>query len=140
MRAPAATAISCVHKPMRFEWLATAVVAFHACFVVFVLTGGFVALRWRALVWLHIPSAIWAVLLEYNGWICPLTPLENLLRERAGLAGYSGGFIQHYLLRQLYPAQLTPTIRGALGTFALAVNLVAYFFIMRRRSSNTTRM
>ena len=136
MRARAATAISRVLKRMPFGWLATAVVAFHACFVVFVVIGGFLALRWRSLVWLHIPSVIWAVLLEYNGWICPLTPLENMLRERASLAGYSGGFIQHYLLRQLYPAQLTPAIRWALGTFALAVNLVAYFFVIRRGRSS----
>ena len=118
---------------MIFQWLASAVVVFHACFVVFVIAGGFLALRWRRLVWLHIASVIWAVLLEYNGWICPLTPLENTLREHAGLGGYTGGFIEHYLLRELYPAHLTATIRWTLGTFVLAVNTVAYYLIVRRR-------
>lgn len=119
---------------MIFQWLASAVVVFHACFVAFVIVGGFLALRWRRLVWLHIPSVVWAVLLEYNGWICPLTPLENTLREHAGLAGYTGGFIEHYLLRELYPAHLTAMIRWTLATFVLAVNAVAYYLIVRRLS------
>jgi hypothetical protein len=143
MCALAATAIRRAGRLMSFEWLATAVVAFHACFVVFVVAGGFIALRWRWLMVLHVPAVVWAVLLEYNGWVCPLTPLENVLRERAGLAGYAGGFIQHYLLRELYPDQYTTAIRWTLGTFALAVNVVAYCIIIRRftktRPSGTGR-
>jgi hypothetical protein len=118
---------------MIFHWLASGVVVFHAAFVVFVVIGGFLALRWRWLVWLHVPAVIWAVLLEYNGWICPLTPLENTLRARAGMAGYSGGFIEHYILRELYPARLTSNLRWGLGTFALVVNIVAYSLIIRSR-------
>ena len=118
---------------MIFHWLAGAIVVLHAAFVVFVVLGGFLALRWRRLAWLHLPSVIWAVLLEYKGWICPLTPLENALRARAGMAGYSGGFIEHYILRELYPDQLTSGLRLGLGTLALLVNIVAYALIVRNR-------
>ncbi len=117
---------------MIFHWLAGGLVVFHAAFVAFVVVGGFLALKWRWLAWLHVPSVIWAVLLEYNGWICPLTPLENALRARAGLAGYSGGFIEHYVLHGLYPDHLTSTLRWTLGTFALVVNIVAYALIIHK--------
>jgi hypothetical protein len=117
---------------MLYRWLADAVVLLHAAFVLFVVVGGFLALRWRRLIWIHAPAAIWGVLIEFAGWICPLTPLEKLLRERANEAQYAGGFIEHYLLRALYPAGLTPRVQWALGGIALIINLVAYGLIVRR--------
>ncbi|MES2356723.1 MAG: DUF2784 domain-containing protein [Gemmatimonadota bacterium] len=111
--------------------LAGAVITIHAAFVLFVVAGGFLALRWHRLVWVHVPAAVWGVLIEYGGWICPLTPLENTLRARAGVAGYSGGFIEHYILRTLYPSGLDSHARLALGSFALLVNVAAYTLIVR---------
>ena len=119
---------------MIYRWLADGVVVVHAAFVVFVVIGGFLVLRWRWLAWLHIPAAAWGSLIEFAGWICPLTPLENALRERAGEAGYSGGFVEHYLLHALYPEGLTTAVQWALGSFALAVNVVAYILVIRQRS------
>jgi hypothetical protein len=117
---------------MIYRWLADGVVLLHGLFVVFVMLGAFLALRWRWLVWLHVPAAIWGVLIEYAGWICPLTPLENELRARAGQSGYTGDFIQHYLLRALYPRGLTSGTRWILGSVALGVNLVAYALLIRQ--------
>jgi hypothetical protein len=117
---------------MAYRLLADAVVLLHTAFVVFVVLGGFLAWRWRWLVWLHVPCAVWGVLIEYRGWICPLTPIENYFRTRAGLEGYRGGFIEHYVLPLLYPAGLTPPKQVVLGTFALLVNLIAYGVLVRR--------
>ena len=114
------------------RWLADAVVLFHGAFVAFVLLGGFLALRWPRLRWIHFPAAVWGVLIEYAGWVCPLTPLENLLRERAGEAGYAGGFVEHHVLPVLYPGDLPSSARWVLGTIALAVNVVAYALMWRR--------
>src|SRR5437867_9964956 len=100
---------------MLYRWLADAVVVLHAAFVVFVVLGGVLVIRWRRLAWLHVPAAIWGALIEFAGWICPLTPLENSFRARAGDAGYAGGFVEHYLLRALYPDGLTPSVRWLLG-------------------------
>ncbi len=116
---------------MIFRWLADAVIVVHGLFVAFVVLGGFLVLRWRWLAWLHVPAALWGVLIEYAGWICPLTPLENSLRARAGEAGYSGGFIEHYVLHALYPNGLTTAVQWMLGTFALTVNVVAYSVVVR---------
>ena len=124
---------------MIYHWLAGAVVLFHAAFVVFVIAGGFIALRWRRVVWLHVPAAIWGIAIEYGGWVCPLTPLEIALRERSGVAGYSGGFIEHYVLRRLYPSGLTPPIRWLLGSLALVLNIVAYTLIARQRAQSAKR-
>lgn len=117
---------------MVYRFLADAVVVLHAAFVVFVMLGGFLAWRWRWLVWLHVPCAVWGVLIEYRGWVCPLTPLENYLRGRAGLEGYRGGFIEHYVIPLLYPIGLTPPKQVVLGTLALLVNVIAYGILARR--------
>jgi hypothetical protein len=115
------------------RWLADLVVLVHGAFVAFVILGGFLVIRWRRLVWLHVPAATWGVLIEFGGWICPLTPLENTLRRRAGEAGYSGDFVEHYVLRALYPAGLTPRVQWMLGGFALAINVLAYSLVIWRR-------
>jgi len=115
-----------------YRLLANAVVVVHALFIVFIVCGGFLAWRWRWVAVLHVPCAVWGVLIEYNGWICPLTPLENSLRMRAGQQGYSGGFVEHYLVPAIYPAGLTPRIQVVLGTAVLVVNVITYAVVVRR--------
>jgi hypothetical protein len=122
-----------------YRWLADLVVVVHALFVVFAVLGGALVL-WRPwIAWLHLPAAVWAVLIEFFGWICPLTPLENALRARAGAATYSDGFISHYVLRALYPAGLTPEIQWVLGGIALGVNILMYTLVLRRRRRAVVR-
>jgi hypothetical protein len=115
-----------------YRVLANAVVSIHALFILFVVLGGLLAWRWRWVAAVQVPCAIWGVLIEYRGWICPLTPLENALRAKAGQEGYSGGFIEHYLLPTMYPSGLTPRVQALLGTFVLVVNAFAYTVLLRR--------
>ena len=115
-----------------YRLLANAVVVVHALFIVFVVTGGFVVWRRRWVAVIHVPCAVWGILIEYRGWICPLTPLENSLRARADQQGYSGGFVEHYLLPAIYPSGLTPRVQLVLGTFVLAINVLAYAVLLRR--------
>ena len=117
---------------MLYRLLANTVVTAHALFIVFVVLGGFLAWRWRWVAALHLPCAAWGVLIEFRHWVCPLTPLENHLRAKAGAQGYEGGFIEHYLLPVIYPGGLTPRSQLVLGTAALAVNLLAYGVLARR--------
>lgn len=112
---------------------ADAVVVLHLAFIVFVLFGGVLVLRWRWLAALHIPAVAWGVAVEFGGWYCPLTPLENRLRRAADQSGYSGGFIEHYLIPVIYPAGMTRDIQFILGGVVLAVNLGVYLFILLRR-------
>ena len=114
--------------------LANVVVLVHALSILFIVFGGFLTWRWGWVAWVHVPFAVWGMLLEYFGWICPLTPLENYFRQKAGLAGYSGGFIEHYILPLMYPADLTANTQLVLGTIVLVVNLIAYagFFLRRK--------
>ena len=118
---------------MIYRLIADAVVVLHVCFVLFVVFGGFLLRRWPKLVYAHIPAAIWGVLIEFGGWICPLTPLENSLRVRGGGQAYQGDFIDHYVLPLLYPHGLSRNIQAALGAFALAVNVFAYTVYVRHR-------
>jgi hypothetical protein len=114
-------------------WLADLVVVLHLGFIVFVVLGGLLVLRWPRLAWVHLPCAIWGALIELAGWICPLTPLENRLREMAGQGGYRGGFVEHYLIPVVYPAGLTPRLQLVLGLGVTAVNAVVYAIWHRRR-------
>jgi Protein of Unknown function (DUF2784) len=95
--------------------------------------GGLLVLRWPWIAWPHIPAAIWGVLIEYTGWLCPLTPLENSFRMQGGDAGYSGGFIEHYIQPLLYPAGLTRSSQVVLGSIALILNLAAYGILISRK-------
>lgn len=119
---------------MIYRAFADAVSVVHLAFVLFVVLGGLLVLKWPRLAWLHVPAAVWGVLIEYRGWICPLTPLENSLRARGGEAGYSGGFIEHYVQPVLYPAGLTRGTQIVLGSLALLVNLIAYGVVVARKS------
>jgi hypothetical protein len=114
------------------------VVLVHAGFVIFVVLGGLLAFRWPRALWVHAPAAIWGILVEYAGLICPLTPLEIALRERAGRAGYHGGFVEHYVNALLYPTSLTRELQVAFGTLALLVNVIVYWRVLRRRSPRTS--
>ncbi len=114
-------------------WIgANIVLIIHLGFVIYVVCGGFLILRWRWTALLHLPAVIWAALLEFNGWICPLTPLEQWLRIAGGQQGYSGRFVEHYLISLLYPAGLTREIQIILGAFVLIVNGAIYLFCIYR--------
>ena len=126
---------------MLYHHLADLVVAIHLAFVIFVVVGALFVLRWPRLAWMHVPAAIWGVLIEYAGWICPLTPLENWLRRAGGQASYQGGFVEHYVIPVLYPLGLTRATQWVLGTIVLAVNIGAYgaLAIRRRRADEVGR-
>ena len=117
---------------MVYKLLADFVFLVHLAFVVFVILGGLAVWRWPKLAWLHLPAVAWGALIEFAGWICPLTPWEQSLRSLAGEQGYSGGFVEHYLLPVLYPAGLTRDIQIGLGVLVLLVNGIAYWLILRR--------
>ena len=119
--------------------LADLVVGVHFLFVLFVLLGGLLVLRWPRLAYVHLPAAAWGVLIELTGWVCPLTPLEQSLRLSAGEQGYSGSFIEHYVLPLLYPSALTRTIQVGLGAIVIAVNLYIYGYLLRGRKSESTK-
>ena len=114
--------------------LADAVVVFHLLFIVFALAGGALVLWRRRFAWLHLPAAVWAAYIEFSGTICPLTPLENTLRRRAGGAGYEGGFVEHYVIPLIYPPGLTPTVQYAIGAIVVVVNVIFYVSAWRRRA------
>jgi hypothetical protein len=118
---------------MTWRILADAVVFFHLAFVVFAVVGGFLAWRWRWVLFAHIPTLAWATWIELSGGICPLTPLENSLRARSGDAGYSEGFIEHYILPVLYPIGLTRQNQWILAGVLVAINVLAYSKFARQR-------
>jgi Protein of Unknown function (DUF2784) len=113
--------------------LAGVIIVAHFLFIAFVAAGGLLVLRWPSLAWVHLPAVVWGVVVELTGWICPLTPLENYLRQLAGKSSYSGDFIEQYLIPVIYPANLTAATQYILGGLVIAVNLVIYTIIIRKQ-------
>lgn len=118
---------------MIYGLLADLVVIAHFGFVLFAVLGGLLVIRRPRIAWLHVPAVVWAALIEFAGWVCPLTPLENWLRMRSGAAGYRTGFIEHYVLPLLYPAGLTRGVQIVLGVLVLVVNVSIYGWLLTRR-------
>lgn len=113
--------------------LADLVLIVHLGFILFVAGGGFLVIRWPRLAWVHAPMAAWGIIVGWANLTCPLTPLENYFRRRAGQEGYGGGFIEHYLTPLIYPDGLTRTTQLVLGAGVLIVNLGTYWYLFRSR-------
>jgi hypothetical protein len=118
-------------KRMSYSIAATLVATLHLLFILFVVFGAFLMLRWPRLMWLHLPAAVWGVLIEFFGWWCPLTKWENYFLREAGRAGYGGGFIAHYIMPIIYPAGLTRGLEIAIGIFVLVLNTAIYVRVFR---------
>jgi hypothetical protein len=114
---------------MLYLLFADLVVLIHLAFVVFAVLGALFVIRWRNIVWFHLPAAVWAAWIEFSGKICPLTPLENWLRMRGGGPGYAGDFVGHYLMPILYPSGLTRKVQFILGGVVIGVNLIIYAYV-----------
>lgn len=118
---------------MLYRALADLVLISHLAFIVFVVVGGLLALRWAWLPLVHLPAALWGLYIELSGGTCPLTPLENALRRAAGASGYSGSFIEHYVVPVVYPAALSDSLQLVLAGLLVAANLVVYSVVLWRR-------
>lgn len=117
--------------------LADLTLVLHAMFILFVVAGGILVFWWRGVAWFHIPCASWGALIEFKGWICPLTHLENDLRAKAGTGGYRGGFIDQYLMPLIYPEGLTSDVQLMLGMAVILINATIYSLLWYRLRSGS---
>ncbi len=117
---------------MTYRIAADLVLATHLVFIVFVVLGGLLALRYRWVIFVHIPAAVWGAFVEISGRICPLTTWENQLRQSAGDSGYADSFVEHYLLPVIYPAGLTRNTQFWIAGVVIVVNVVIYGWLVYR--------
>lgn len=112
--------------------LADSVLFLHFAFVIFVIFGGFLVAHKPWIAWLHIPMVLWSSIVNLLGWVCPLTPLENLYRSKAGREGYQGGFIEHYIAPIIYPEGLSYEMGVTVGGFVFIWNILIYTYLIQR--------
>lgn len=124
---------------MWYSWLADLILCIHVSFVLFVIVGGLLVLRWQWIAWLHLPAAAWGAIVEFTGWICPLTPLEDWFRAQGGGNSYRSDFIAQYLLPVLYPGDLTRGLQLLLGTVVVVLNAAIYWWLWQRQSYGVSR-
>lgn len=122
---------------MIYRALADFVVVTHLAFIFFVVLGGLFALRYRFAPLVHLPAVLWAVYIELSGGLCPLTPLENELRRSAGSSGYAGGFVEHYVVPVVYPADLSDQLQIVLASLVILANALVYSFVLWRKVRHT---
>ncbi len=115
---------------MIYRLLADATLIAHVAFVLFAGLGGLLVLRYKKVLWWHLAALCWGVVVQWADWICPLTPLENELRRLGGEAGYSAGFIEHFVMKFLYPEDMTLELRYVLGAALIAVNVLVYAYVI----------
>ena len=125
---------------MPYALLADLTLFLHATFILFVLFGGVLLFWRRGVAWLHIPAALWGMLIEFKGWVCPLTYLENDLRAAAGIRGFTGGYIDHYLMPLVYPSGLTSDTQIKLGLAVLFINVIIYTLVWYNMRANSNRL
>ena len=123
---------------MIYSFLADLLVLFHLVFILYVIAGALLITKWVKTLWLHLPSCFWGMTVEFTGWICLLTPWEIQLRRLASEEGYTGSFIEQYLIPIIYPSGLNREIQMVLGGTVLIVNLSLYTLILIKRRKRKT--
>ena len=106
------------------------VLLLHFLFAAFAVFGGVLVAYNFAWSWVHIPTVFWSSVVNLMGWTCPLTPLENALRIRAGQSGYSGGFIRHYVGRAVFPRGMPRRLALVAGISIVLGNALVYAGIL----------
>jgi len=118
---------------MLYGIAADLLIIFHFSFIIFVMTGAFLALKWSRIIYLHLPCALWGAIVELNGWFCPLTPYENTFRQLGMEAGYTGNFVEAFIVPLVYPPDLTRDVQILMGLSVIIVNLAVYGWIIYKQ-------
>jgi hypothetical protein len=125
---------------MWYKLLADFTIIIHLAFILFVVLGGLLVLRWKKMIWVHIPVALWGIIVEYFNVLCPLTPLENYFRVMAGKQIYTTDFIEQYLLPMIYPEALSLILQYILGSTVILINLIIYLLVLYKFGKNGKRV
>ncbi len=83
---------------MIYSILADLIVIIHGSFILFVVLGGLLVIKYRRVIYVHLPAMIWGAVVEFYNIICPLTPWENHFRELSGVERYESDFVEKYLI------------------------------------------
>ena len=112
----------------RAHWrvVAAGLAALHVAYVVYVLFGALLVLVWPRSIWIHLAAVAWAGGTMIGNLGCPVTTWEKDALRRAGRDPYPEGFLQHHVLRRVFPADNARRNHVLLGLFALAVNAFLY--------------
>lgn len=113
-------------------------VATHFAFLAYLVAGGFLALRWRRSIWLHLPAVVWGVAITTEHLDCPLTWVERWGRTKAEMPPLpADGFIAHYITGVFYPAGWMGAVQ--VGVFAVVAVSWALYWRTGRRPATTIK-
>jgi Protein of Unknown function (DUF2784) len=115
------------------QGLAELIMVAHFAVLAFLVVGGFLAWRWRGLIYPHLAMATWGILVIAFPLNCPLTTAEDFFRVRTGQPELVGGFIDHYIDGVLYPQAAAGAVQLLVGVLVLG-SWTGY--VMKGRAEN----
>ena len=98
----------------------------HALFVLFAVFGAFLVLFDRRIAYVHVPVVAWSSIVNLAHWTCPLTPVEQRLRVRAGQPAFQGGWIQNYMEPLVRPLGMPRRLELVAGVSIVVWNACLY--------------
>jgi hypothetical protein len=124
-----------------YSLLSDLVMAVHFGWIVFLLGGLVLALKWPLTALFHLAGLVFALIINLTGWYCPLTDLEIYLAEKAAGGSVEGGpFLTRLLEKLIYPELDEGLVRVAAVIWCL-LNLAGYALLARRlRSSKSAKI
>ncbi|MBN1549975.1 DUF2784 domain-containing protein [bacterium] len=111
---------------MIYRLAANTVMILHLIFILYVILGWITVFFYKHSLWFHLPAVLWGIGIELFGWICPLTPLENMFRKLAGESGDHDGFMERMLTSLIYPMHMTRSLQLTLAILVIGLNVTGY--------------
>lgn len=123
---------------MLYRFLGDVMMVLHGAFLLFFVFGGFLAWKWRKLIWAHLAVGVYNMINVTMDFACPLTGTEKYFRRKGGEEPYESGFIAHYLDGRIWPEGATPTAEKV-GFALLVISYVGFFVTGRLRKRRVQR-
>lgn len=114
-------------------WLLTVLVTVaHFVALAYIGLGGFLAWIWPRSLYVHVLFAAWGIVVNVFTLACPLTVVEDFLRQQRGLDPLPGGFNEYYLYDTLIPHSMLPFVAVA-ALLLVTVSYVGVYVLWRHR-------
>ncbi|MEU4391040.1 DUF2784 domain-containing protein [Kribbella sp. NPDC023855] len=115
---------------MIYRLLADGMMILHGAFLLFFVIGGFLAWKWRRVIWAHLAVGLWNITIVLLDFECPVTGVEKHWMRKGGEEPYAGGYIKHYLDGTIWPAGYT-WLAEIVGFALLVISYIGLYFVSR---------
>jgi hypothetical protein len=117
---------------MIYRLLLETLIAAHFAFILFIVFGALLVIVRRQMIFLHLPTLLYGLLIELLNINCPIEPLESWLRDLSFESGFAEGFLEPYLIGLIYPPSWNQSFGNLMAALLLGFNLLVYSLVFLR--------